>query len=97
MNTRGWTALAGLGGCLLIAMVKSSHGGGFSPMLGVMGPDAYYGPNPITPLAPLAVTVLALCLVRWWPYLLAAGGVLCLPIVWPVLRPDAWAIEMGYA
>jgi len=32
---RWWIALAGLGGCLLIAVVQSSYGGGFSPRLGV--------------------------------------------------------------
>ena len=83
--SRWWMALAGLGGCLLIAVVQSSHGGGFSPRLGVQGPDAYYGPDPYTPLIPTVATVLALCLLRWWPYLLSVGGLLCVPIAWPTV------------
>ncbi|MEV0567165.1 ATP-binding protein [Dactylosporangium sp. NPDC050588] len=84
---RWWIALAGLGGGLLVAVVQSSHGGGFSPRLGVQGPDAYYGPDPYTPLIPTVATVLALCLLRWWPYLLTVGGLLCVPIAWPDLVP----------
>jgi signal transduction histidine kinase len=90
-------ALAGLGGCLLIAVVKSSHGGGFSPRLGVQGPDAYYGPDPYTPLIPTAATVLALCLLRWWPYLLSVGGLLCVPIAWPAVAPDPSGMTFYYA
>lgn len=87
--TRWWTALAGLGGCLLIAVAKSSFGGGFSARLGVQGPDAHYGPGLFAPLIPIAATVLALCLLRWWPYLLAVGGLLCVPIGWTVLVPGS--------
>lgn len=94
---RWWIALAALGGCLLIAVVQSSHGGGFSPRLGVQGPDAYYGPDPYTPLIPTAATVLALCLVRWWPWLVAAGGLLCVPIAWPQLNPDPEGLSFYYA
>ncbi len=95
--SRWWTALAGLGGCLLIAVVSSSYGGGFSPRLGVQGPDAYYGPDPYTPLIPTAATVLALCLVRWWPWLLLVGGLLCVPIAWPAMAPDASAMTFYHA
>ncbi|MEV0133726.1 ATP-binding protein [Dactylosporangium sp. NPDC050688] len=94
---RWWIALAALGGCLLIAVVQSSHGGGFSPRLGVQGPDAYYGPDPYTPLIPTAATVLALCLVRWWPWLVAVGGLLCLPVAWPQLNPDPRGLTFYYA
>jgi len=95
--SRWWMALAGLGGCLLIAVVLSSYGGGFSPRLGVQGPDAYYGPDPYTPLIPTAATVLALCLLRWWPYLLSAGGLLCVPIAWPALAPDPSGMTFYFA
>lgn len=95
--SRWWMALAGLGGCLLIAVVRSSHGGGFSPRLGVQGWDAYYGPDLYTPLIPTAATVLALCLLRWWPYLLSMGGLLCVPIAWPALVPDPSAMTFSYA
>ena len=30
-------------------------------------------------LAPVAVTAIALCLLRWWPYLLAAAGLMAVP------------------
>jgi signal transduction histidine kinase len=93
---RWWMALAGLGGCLLIALMESSYGGGFSPRLGVAGYDAYYGPDPYTPLIPLVATVLALCLVRRWPYLLVVGGLMCLPIAWPAMIPDRVGITFFY-
>lgn len=96
-TARWWMALAALGGCLLIAVVRSSYGGGFSPRLGVQGPDAYYGPDPYTPLIPTAATVLALCLLRWWPYLLSVGGLLCVPIAWPAAVPDSSAMTFYYA
>ena len=94
--SRWWMALAGLGGCLLIAVVMSSSGGGFSARLGVQGPDAHYGPNPYLPLIPIVATVLALCMLRWWPYLLSVGGLLCVPIAWPALVPDASALTFYY-
>ncbi|MET7396540.1 ATP-binding protein [Dactylosporangium sp. NPDC005572] len=97
-RTQRWgIALAGLGAGLLIAVVQSSHGGGFSPRLGVQGPDAYYGPDPYTPLIPTAATVLALCLLRWWPYLVTAGGLLCVPIAWPAVIPSPLAMTFYYA
>src|SRR5688500_12130365 len=68
------TALAGVGGCLLVAAVQSSsHGGGFSPRLGVAGSDRLLWPDPFATILPTGATVLALCLLRWWPYLLSAG------------------------
>jgi hypothetical protein len=90
---RWWIALAGLGGSLLIAVAQSSHGGGFTPQVGVQGTDAYFGSELYTPLVVIAVTVLALGLVRWWPYLVAVGGLLCVSIAWPSLAPglgDTW-------
>ena len=56
-TARWWVALAGLGGGLLIAAARSSHGGGFSPRLGVQGPDAFYGPDLYSPLIPTVATV----------------------------------------
>jgi signal transduction histidine kinase len=89
-------ALAGLGGCLLIAAVRSSHGGRFSPTLGVQGSDWHYGPDLFTPLIPTVATVLALCLLRWWPYLLSTGGLLCVPMAWPAVIPDPLGSEFHY-
>ncbi|WP_309238413.1 sensor histidine kinase [Actinoplanes aureus] len=98
MSERWSAALAGLGGSLLVAVVKSSsYGGGFSPRLAVQGPDAYYGPYTFLPLIPTAATVLALCLLRWWPHLLVAGGLLTVPIAWPRLLPETSGLEMYYA
>jgi signal transduction histidine kinase len=81
-RTARWrTVLAGVGGCLLIAAVQStSRGGGFSPRIGVVGFGWYIEPDPVAVMVPAAATVLALCLLRWWPYLLAAGGLLCVPV-----------------
>ena len=95
-SLRSWIALAGVGAGLLVAVVQSSHGGGFSPRLGVQGPDAYYGPDPYTPLIPTVATVLALCLLRWWPYLVAAGGLLCVPLAWPEVIPDSSGETFSY-
>ncbi|MEU4422843.1 ATP-binding protein [Actinoplanes sp. NPDC024001] len=97
-TARWWAALAGLGGGLLVALVRSSpYGGGFSPRLGVQGPDAYYGPDPFTPLIPTVATVLALCLLRHWPYLLAVAGLLSVPIAVPALVPDTAGLQVYYA
>src|SRR4051812_40509833 len=61
---RSWIALAGLGGSLLVAVAQSSHRGGFTPQVGVQDPDAYFGSELYTPLVAIAMTVLALGLVR---------------------------------
>ncbi|GIJ55512.1 sensor histidine kinase [Virgisporangium aurantiacum] len=74
------TVLAGVGGCLLIAAVQSTSRGGFSPPLYVVGFSRFMEFIPFTALIPALATVLALCLLRWWPYLLAAGGLLCVPV-----------------
>ncbi|GAA2707556.1 hypothetical protein Apa02nite_073190 [Actinoplanes palleronii] len=58
-------ASACLGGCLLILVVRSVDGVAAAPESGGAG---------LADLAPTAATVLALCLVRWWPGLLATGG-----------------------
>jgi signal transduction histidine kinase len=87
---RWWTALGGLGGSLLITLTASSYGATFSPMVGVQGPDGYYDSRGLVfPLIPTAATVLALCLLRWWPYLLVAGGLISTAIVWPAMLPDS--------
>ncbi|WP_271189267.1 sensor histidine kinase [Dactylosporangium matsuzakiense] len=91
-----WMALAGLGGGMLIAVAQSSLGGGFTPAVGVAGPDLFYGTDLYTPMTPVAVTVLALFLVRWWPYLLAAGGLVCVVIAWPQLVTDPPVLMFYY-
>ncbi len=93
---RWWMALAGVGGCLLIAVVKSSSGGGFSPQLDFPERelDAYWGSHPFTLLIPLAATVLALCLLRWWPYLVLVGGLFCTPIVFLADFPGGWMMPL---
>ena len=92
-RTARWLmALAGLGGCLLIASAETAFSGGFWPGLGT---DSHYGPDLISPLAPTAATVAGLCLLRWWPCLMVAGGLLCLPIVWSQLQGDGWGVS-GY-
>ena len=48
-------------------------------------------------LTPIAATVLALCLLRWWPYLLAVGGLLCVPVAWPGLVPESSAMTFYQA
>jgi signal transduction histidine kinase len=42
-------------------------------------------------LVPVAVTAVALCLLRWWPYLLAAAGLMAVPGV-----VDDWDFEIRY-
>jgi signal transduction histidine kinase len=89
---RRWsTALGGLGGSLLVILAASStFGATFSPMVGVQGPDGYYDSRGLVfPLIPAVATVLALCLLRWWPYLLVAGGLISTVTVWPDLLPDS--------
>ncbi|GAA4604631.1 signal transduction histidine kinase [Actinoplanes octamycinicus] len=60
-----WPALAGLGGGLLVLLADAADGGGY----------ASPAPAPV----PAFATVLALCLLPWWPYLLVVGVALSLP------------------
>ncbi|MEU4157753.1 ATP-binding protein [Actinoplanes sp. NPDC026670] len=95
---RWWTALGALGGSLLITLAASSAlGATFSPMVGVQGPDGYYDSRGLVlPLVPTVATVLALCLLRWWPYLLVAGGLISTAIIWPELLPDSSELPYRY-
>ncbi|BEL01996.1 hypothetical protein Q0Z83_001870 [Actinoplanes sichuanensis] len=95
---RWWTALGGLGGSLLILPAASSAlGATFSPMVGVQGPDGYYDSRGlILPLIPTVATVLGLCLLRWWPYLLVVGGLISTALVWPQMLPDSSTMPYQY-
>jgi hypothetical protein len=56
------------------------------------------------PVAPMVATALGLCLLRWWPYLLAAAGLMAVPGVMARVEPTAgypWVFGLlpsaGYA
>lgn len=76
--------LAGVAGCLLLVVATSARPfDGLAPFLST---PAYGGAtSPLTGqdwlllAVPAAVAVIGLCLLRWWPYLLAAAGLLAVP------------------
>jgi signal transduction histidine kinase len=86
------TVLPGLAGCMLVAVAASPrYGLGGGPLIVPDGPGGdivsthWYGLFGVTVLA----TVVGLCLLRFWRYLLLAGGLLWLPLVLGpvILRP----------
>ena len=95
-------ALAAAAGCLFLAVaasppeqsqlppfLASPFAAGFAPGVSVQGIVGWQGLLFIA--APVAVTALGLCLVRWWPYLLAAAGLMAVPGV-----IDEWIFNIGY-
>ncbi|MDG4826934.1 ATP-binding protein [Asanoa sp. WMMD1127] len=70
-----WVALAGLGGCLLLTVAASPAYSPVAPfVVGPAGGGGWHGVGWLYAAAPVVATVVALCLLRWWPYLLAAAG-----------------------
>jgi hypothetical protein len=95
-------ALAAAAGCLFLAVAASPpevfqvppfpanpFAAGFAPGVSVQGIDGWQGL--LFMAAPVAVTAVGLCLVRWWPYLLAAAGLLAVPGVL-----DEWDFSIRY-
>jgi len=86
--------LAGVAGCLfLVAASSSIDADGLSAFLDT--PDFGYRSGPPSNLpgwlflaAPAIATAVGLCLLRWWPYLLAAAGLMAVPGVVAEWNPD---------
>jgi signal transduction histidine kinase len=110
--------LAGVAGCLFLVVATSplmDSGGEGPPFLSVSSEVVYQGFSGVTwlglllVLAPVAVVLLGLCLLRWWPYLLAVAGLMAVPGVISDWNPSihyplllSWLLELlppssGYA
>ncbi|WP_436521102.1 sensor histidine kinase [Actinoplanes sp. HUAS TT8] len=90
MNTswagRRPAALAGLSGALLLASAPSPVASGLPLFASVTGHGReYHGTEWGLVLAPILAVGLSLFLVRWWPYLIVAGGLLS---GWALAAPD---------
>ncbi|MEU4626629.1 ATP-binding protein [Actinoplanes sp. NPDC023801] len=82
MDARWRIALAGLGGALLIVVAASPRDPfGPMPLISTPGRPEFHSFGWVMAAAPVAATVAALLLVRWWPYLLATAGLLVTPLV----------------
>jgi signal transduction histidine kinase len=86
--------LAGVAGCLFLAAASSSiDADGLSAVLDT--PDYGYRSGSPSNLAgwlflaaPAIATAVGLCLLRWWPYLLAVAGLMAVPGVVVEWNPD---------
>ena len=77
-------ALAGVAGCLFLVVATSPPStAGLPPFLDTPSYVGYGGPVNLEGwlflVAPVIATALGLCLLRWWPYLLAAAGLMAVP------------------
>jgi signal transduction histidine kinase len=83
-------ALAAAAGCLLLVVAASPpeqyqvppfrdnpFAAGFAPGASGQGIDGWQ--DLLFMVVPVAVTAVGLCLIRWWPYLLAAAGLMAVP------------------
>lgn len=76
-------ALAGVGGCLLLIVATSPmYAAGPPPFIATPGRPEYHGVGWLVAVAPVVATVVGLCLLRWWPYLLGAAALLAAPHAW---------------
>jgi signal transduction histidine kinase len=80
--------LAGVAGCLFLVVATSPQidfGGEGPPFLSVPYEVVYKSPSGLwawlSLAAPAAAVLLGLCLLRWWPYLLAVAGLMAVPDV----------------
>lgn len=78
--------LAGVAGCLFLVVATSPQidfGGEGPPFLSVSYEVVYKSPSGMWAwlwlAAPAAAVLLGLCLLRWWPYLLAVAGLMAVP------------------
>ncbi|MBR7835813.1 hypothetical protein KDL01_21245 [Actinospica durhamensis] len=102
-------ALAGVAGCLFLVMATSPPAvAGLPPFLDTPIDNGYGGPASLEAwlfaLAPVIATAFGLCLLRWWPYLLAASALMAVPDLMFEWSPNAdypWALALlpsaGYA
>lgn len=79
-------ALAGLAGCLFLVVATSPPStAALPPFLDTPGYLGYGGPVNLEGwlflVVPVIATALGLCLLRWWPYLLAAAALMAVPDV----------------
>jgi signal transduction histidine kinase len=72
-------ALAGLSGCLLLAIWTSPRYSGLPPFLDGVVPGQIRGPGWWSLAAAILATLVGLGMLRWWPYLLVAAAVLTVP------------------
>lgn len=78
------TVLAAVAGCLFLVVATSVRTGNNLPPFidtptynGNGGPTSFAGWTYL--VTPVIATALGLCLLRWWPYLLAAAGLMAVP------------------
>ncbi|SIM78774.1 sensor histidine kinase [Micromonospora cremea] len=91
-------ALAGLGGCLLLTVATSpGYAGGPGPFIATPRRPEYHGEGWLFALIPIVVTVVGLCLLRWWPYLLSVAGLLAAPSVWGQLTSGSYPLVFSLA
>jgi signal transduction histidine kinase len=103
--------LAGVGGCLFLVVATSPPAttAGLppfldTPMLDYRSSAPSNLPGWLFLAAPVVATALGLCLLRWWPYLLAAAGLMAVPGITAEWGPHAaypWVFGLlppaGYA
>jgi hypothetical protein len=78
--------LAGIAGCLFLVVATSPRSAdGVPPFIGDGTYSGYPAPSTLQDwlylAAPAAATAVGLCLLRWWPYLLVAAGLMAVPSV----------------
>lgn len=83
-SRRPSVVLAGVAGCLVIVVATSPRAtDGLAPFLNTPTYGGSAGPLTAQDWAllavPAVVAAVGLCLLRWWPYLLAAAGLLAVP------------------
>jgi signal transduction histidine kinase len=101
--------LAGMAGCLFLVVATSPPAtAALPPFLDTSMDNGNGGPVNLQDwlflLAPVVATALGLCLLRWWPYLLAAAAVLAVPgvvVEWNPVAGYPWIFGLlpiaGYA
>ncbi|MFY1686732.1 sensor histidine kinase [Plantactinospora sp. WMMB782] len=74
--------LGGLGGCLfLVVWTSPRYANGLPPFIDTPRHGEFHGIGWAFLVVPIAATVVGLCALRWWPYLLVVAGLLAVPDV----------------
>lgn len=87
--------LAGVSGCLFLAVWTSPASAHVPPFLDAPGNYEIVGVGWWQVAVPVVATAVGLCALRWWPYLLVVAGLLAVPQILAVAMGEPLPLPVG--
>ncbi|MBO0870570.1 MAG: hypothetical protein J2P15_18600, partial [Micromonosporaceae bacterium] len=87
--------LAGVAGCLVVAVTATPHYRvSADSLLEAARPQQYHGLGWLYLAVPIVASVLGLCALRWWPYLVLAAVLLAVPPTLPITVQHSYPVAL---